>query len=816
MSLYNPAILFGLAALLLPILLHLLMRARPKKLPFPALQLIKVRRRSNARRLRLRHIWLLLLRTLVLALLILAIARPALPAANYGLNLREGIMLAVIVAAMLGVYWLLTRSWQRKRLLGHEYAWRRSLACGGTGTAGVLLFLLLVAWPWQRRIAAEITAPLPDVVRNLPVAAIYVFDGSASMEYRQGNLTRMQVAQDIAGRHLRNLPSQSRVAVTDTVSDRDIVFQADLVSAKTRVENLKTSAVGRSLNSRLAQAIDLQVRERERTRSNANGGSEDLYIREIYLLTDLARSAWSMSSRDSLRDRLQELPWLHVYLIDLGVDDPINMSLARLRLSDETANEGGSLTIEAVTLVVGMDGDTAAAELFLHGTDGMAFKQGRQSIDIVDGAARLAFHVSGLKAPFVQGEIRLNASDPLAVDDVLYFTVHVKPAPEILIVGESRDECRYLEEALAPEDFVRQDLAPYRCHWMTPEEAVKALPGNFQVVCMVNVLRPSDELWSRLESFVRNGRGLAIVCGRGQPDLDPVAYNTEAAERLLPAELRGSVRFLEGPAFIHVSQRDHPLFKSLVEFPQGLAEFRNIDVRRAWSVRPRAGADVLADYEHSRRLPAIVERVVGTGRVIMVTTAMDYLDPGGKDWNDLTLHWPFLVLADQMMKYLGQRTDSTFNVVSGRSVSLRLGRASAFERYLLRHPRFEQIRGEVPLGAEALVLNDLDDPGHYEVLDAQQPPRFRSGFSVNLPESESDLSRLTSLELDELLGEDNYSRARRIEELDRAVRDMRIGREVAPLLILLATIVFCGEHLVANWFYRAEPSSVRGHESPVA
>ena len=81
MSLLNPAILFGLGLVTIPVILHLLLRQKPKKLIFPAMQLIQNRRKQNVRRMRLRHIWLLLLRMLVLGLLVLAIAE-AVPAGS--------------------------------------------------------------------------------------------------------------------------------------------------------------------------------------------------------------------------------------------------------------------------------------------------------------------------------------------------------------------------------------------------------------------------------------------------------------------------------------------------------------------------------------------------------------------------------------------------------------------------------------------------------------------------------------------------------------------------------------------------------------
>ena len=60
----------------IPIVLHLAMRERPRKLEFPALRFLQIRRESNRRRLKLRHLFLLLLRCLVIVLLAFAVARP--------------------------------------------------------------------------------------------------------------------------------------------------------------------------------------------------------------------------------------------------------------------------------------------------------------------------------------------------------------------------------------------------------------------------------------------------------------------------------------------------------------------------------------------------------------------------------------------------------------------------------------------------------------------------------------------------------------------------------------------------------------------
>src|SRR5438876_8544849 len=86
MSFVFPALLGGLLLAGIPILLHLIMRQKPKLLLFPAFQFLLQRHRTNQRKLRLRHLLLLCLRLLIIAGLFLALAQPLLFSTTGGLG----------------------------------------------------------------------------------------------------------------------------------------------------------------------------------------------------------------------------------------------------------------------------------------------------------------------------------------------------------------------------------------------------------------------------------------------------------------------------------------------------------------------------------------------------------------------------------------------------------------------------------------------------------------------------------------------------------------------------------------------------------
>jgi len=97
MSFLAPALLAGLAAIAIPIYLHLVQRERKQVVRFPSLMFIRKIPYQSVRRRKVRHWLLLALRAAALALLVLAFARPFLEsgelAAAAGIGAREIVVL---------------------------------------------------------------------------------------------------------------------------------------------------------------------------------------------------------------------------------------------------------------------------------------------------------------------------------------------------------------------------------------------------------------------------------------------------------------------------------------------------------------------------------------------------------------------------------------------------------------------------------------------------------------------------------------------------------------------------------------------------
>src|SRR6056297_146677 len=79
MNFLNPFFLFGLFAVAIPVIIHLINLRRPQKVSFSTLSFFNELRKSTIRRIRIKQYLLMALRALAVLFLALALARPFLP-----------------------------------------------------------------------------------------------------------------------------------------------------------------------------------------------------------------------------------------------------------------------------------------------------------------------------------------------------------------------------------------------------------------------------------------------------------------------------------------------------------------------------------------------------------------------------------------------------------------------------------------------------------------------------------------------------------------------------------------------------------------
>jgi hypothetical protein len=722
----NIALLAGAGLIVVPIILHLIMRQRPKLLEFPALRFIQKRHDTNQRRLRLRHLLLLLLRAGAIALLAMALARPSIK--------------------------------------------------------------------FSSRIGSQ----------EAPVAAALIFDAAPHMQYLREKKTRLEAAQEIGHWLLAQLPPESQIAVFDSgMIPRS--FDADRGLSKLRIDKLEIAPNPRSLSYMVSEAALVLKKS-------------DLPAKEIYIFTDRSRASWRADETARLQERLHDLAGVSLYLIDVGVPEPSNVSLGDLRISHQVVAAGGSVDIQTDVSSLGIEGKRVV-ELDLLAPDDKSHKIAEHNISeqiktFKPGETQtVEFRLTSLKPGTQQGRVRIVGQDSLAADDVRYFTVEVRPPWPVLIVAPSpqAQAAIYLREAIAPAEMRMRSNARFKCTVINYTEfgsqTLNAL-NTFSAVCLLDPPGLEPGAWQRLTDYAAAGHGVGIFLGRQAKPIE--AFNSPAAQQLMPGKIKEQGPRDEGNTYLAPQNYQHPILKPFAPYATR-TPWSRFPVYRYWRIDDLApDASTVIAYNDGR--PALLERTIRAGQVaghvlVMSTPFSDRVSRRDA-WNVLPGSaeigaWPFLILANQVMSYLVGSGEQQLNYFAGtNSVSLAIG-APTPRRYVLTRPDASEMPLPPPEKSE-LSISAVEQVGNYQVHSVGEPIEPDRGFSVNLPAQVTQLAQLNDQELTDMFGPFKPQVARSNSQIVRDVHDSRVGREIYSWLILVFAGVQAVEYLVSNWFYKRQ------------
>src|SRR5205823_2759404 len=106
--------------------------------------------------------------------------------------------------------------------------------------------------------------------------------------------------------------------------------------------------------------------------------------------TDLAVSAWRKESLPRLRETLEQMPGVNVYIIDVGVQAPTNVALTELVLSDQTLPVGSPLDLRVAVSATGIEPGERVVELWVENSGGKPVKLDQTSVKIDPATAATA------------------------------------------------------------------------------------------------------------------------------------------------------------------------------------------------------------------------------------------------------------------------------------------------------------------------------------------------------------------------------------------------------------------------------------------
>ncbi|MGH9253909.1 MAG: BatA domain-containing protein [Vicinamibacterales bacterium] len=624
MSFLAPLFFVALAALAIPVLIHLIQREKKQVVRFPSLMFVQRVPYKSIRRRRI-HNWLLLMvRLTALALIVFAFARPFLQ--------RDSLNTAV-----------------------------------GPGARELVVLL----------------------------------DQSYSMAYGD-HWERARAAADQA---IRGLGSDDRASVVLFASGAEIALRSTAPGERQRLSAAVAAAKPGAAATRYAPALKV---------AGSILADSSLPRREVVLISDFQRGGWRGEEGARLPGGTKVTP-----VAITGDADTPNVAVTGVSLARSTFSNQERVAVTAVAVNRGMR-SLRGGQLALE-FGGRAIQSKPLDVE-ANSSTSVTFDPVTVAGTFMRGSVRAG-NDALATDNAFHFVVSPVQPVRVMLVdgGGTGGGALYLTRALAIGDAPRFETVARRSDALSDDDLRRA-----SVVVLNDIAVPAA-LGRRLQRFVEAGGGLFVAVGSRatwSQDVD-----------VLPAALQAPVDRTRGDAArIGALEYGHPVFEPFRAPRSG--DFASARIYGYRTVMPMPDAQVLARFDGGA--PALIERRIGAGRVLMWASTLDL------SWNDFPLKPVYLPFIHRAARHLASYSEPAPWLTVGQVLDTSFGAARSPQPTsgVVLTPSGRRVAVDEE-GAEVL---ELTEQGFYEL-------RTGSGDAVsavvasNVDTAESDLTAMDPKEI---------------------------------------------------------------------
>jgi hypothetical protein len=502
-------------------------------------------------------------------------------------------------------------------------------------------------------------------------------------------------------------------AATNVVSGLGASDRASIVTFGSGTEILIRNTAERSaLNGAIASAKPGASATRYSPALKVAGSllaESQLPRREVVLISDFQRSGWRGQEGTSLPAgaTLTTVP------IQGTADRPnlsvTAVSLQRSRFANQervsvtagiTNRSETAVTNQPVTLLAG--GLQVAAKTF-------SVEGGASTSVTFD-----AFTIAGRN---YKGTVKL-ADDALIADNTFNFVVSPsEPVHVVLVDRGGAGSGLYVGQALGIGEAPRFDFVTRQPENLSDEDLRKT------ALVVLNDVAVTSPLARRLQKFVDQGGGLLVAAG------GRAAWPRDVD--LLPATIgnpvdrsRGDVARVGGIEF------GHPVFEAFRAPRSG--DFASVRVYGYRNLAPAAGAQVLARFDAGP--PAVLERRVGAGRVLLWASSFD------QSWTDLPIRSVFLPFvhraATHLVAYVPSQPFATVGQILDTS------RAGAHKGQSVPTLVLTPSGNRLPVTGDGTEVIELAEQGFYELRGDSNSTGDMAVVASNVDPAEADLTAM--------------------------------------------------------------------------
>jgi len=832
MTFLNWAMLAALAAVAIPILIHLLNRQKATVVDWGAMRFLLESLTSRSRRILIEEIILMALRCLAVALLVLALARPFMPSRS---NVPWALVLPMILMAAISAG-IAAAVWSSKRTRWILLGVGAVLFVGALSASGIEFWLQGKQW--------SLSGGERDVV--------ILIDGSTSMTIPVDGQTNFQRAVEEARAVVEACRPADAISilvagpVPRPVIANPITDRQDIEDALRRVA--PTGGTMRVIDSLVAAGSSL-----------AQGSNP---AKKIVVITDGQSLGWDPRNEarwQFLAAGLKELPIPpQIVCRTLPLPKTLrNAAVGDIRFSRQVVGTDRPVRIDVALLNTGSTSiEPQSVELLVDGVSVARQDAG----EMTAGAAETVRFDHQFEQPGLHViKAKVLSDDQIPGDNETARVIDVVDSLPVLVVeGDPSDRpldgaASFLTIALTPGDEDATDAttpapapaaAPKKAAVKdkdkeasptTPEDKLGRLVTlttvgapdiqsvsdfhPYRLVVLANVPKLPQATMASLRRFVQDGGGLLIVTG---DKVLPSFYNTwmtDGGGLFVPALLGKRLSLADSPAHLAQKTFSHPALQLLAEATQSDAD-RAI-ITAYWGLQvDQKDVNIRIAGLFDTGDPAVVERKVGKGYVLMTAVALDRRE------SNLPSLKCYVPLVHELAYYLASPALAQTNVRPGSEFVLEMPAKSA---EIAKRNADRTKQGPVPgPGAEVVTPTQQRisantsitpaglrvtfagtyEPGLYHLVlsktaadDYTARPAAKEGlpFVVLNDADEGRMTSLTESEFDAIGSQVNFFHAANTTEMVAAVADNVPGEEMWKYLAIALLVALLAEIGLTRW-----------------
>lgn len=433
--------------------------------------------------------------------------------------------------------------------------------------------------------------------------------------------------------------------------------------------------------------------------------------REAILISDFQRGGWRGEEGTRLPQGARLTPVPVQGPADLPNVSITTISLTRSQFSNQ---ERVAVTAGAVNRSERpVNGSTMSLDV-----DGVPVES--KPLTLEPGASTtVTFEPFTVRAKNMRGTVRV-ASDALAADNTFNFVVSPTEPLRMTVLNRGGAPGLYLARALEIGDAPKFAPSTKSPDTLTDEDL------RVSEVVILNDTAVSTALARRLQRYVEQGGGLIVAAGLratwpGDVDLLPGTIGN-----VVDRSRSGNSARLGGIEF------GHAIFESFRAPRSG--DFTMPEVFGYRAVTAAKDAQVLARFDGGS--PALLERRVGRGRVLLWATTFD------REWSDLPVSPVFLPFIHRTVRYTAGYQEPRPWLLVGQVLDPALVSSTRTEQRVVLTPSAKR----VPLGDEGSEVMELTEAGFYE-LRGREGDDIPVVVAANVDSSESDLTPIDPKEI---------------------------------------------------------------------